>query len=39
MRRPYNLDAVAYESIMLGIYQIHLGPPIDQLRPALKSPR
>ena len=23
----YNLDAVAYESIMLGIYQIHLGPP------------
>lgn len=22
----YNLDAVAYESIMLGIYQIHLGP-------------
>lgn len=26
----YNLDAVAYESIMLGIYQIHLGPPNDQ---------
>jgi hypothetical protein len=23
----YNLDAVAYESILLGIYQIHLGPP------------
>jgi hypothetical protein len=22
----YNLDAVAYESLMLGIYQIHLGP-------------
>jgi hypothetical protein len=22
----YNLDAVAYESIMLGIYQMHLGP-------------
>lgn len=22
----YNLDAVAYESIMLGFYQIHLGP-------------
>jgi len=22
----YNLDAVAYESIMLGIFQIHLGP-------------
>ena len=26
----YNLDAVAYESIMLGIHQIHLGPPNDQ---------
>jgi hypothetical protein len=26
----YNLDAVAYESIMLGIFQIHLGPPNDQ---------
>ncbi|MDZ7620388.1 MAG: hypothetical protein U1E05_25580, partial [Patescibacteria group bacterium] len=25
----YNLDAVAYESIMLGIYEIHLGPPND----------
>ncbi|MCP4645223.1 MAG: glycosyl hydrolase family 32 [bacterium] len=23
----YNLDAVAYESIMLGIFEIHLGPP------------
>ncbi len=23
----YNLDAVAYESLMLGVYQIHLGPP------------
>lgn len=23
----YNLDAVAYESIMLGLYTIHLGPP------------
>ncbi len=23
----YNLDAVAYESIMLGFYEIHLGPP------------
>jgi hypothetical protein len=22
----YNLDAVAYESIMLGIYEMHLGP-------------
>ena len=26
----YNLDAVAYESIMLGIYQIHLGPPNNE---------
>jgi hypothetical protein len=26
----YNLDAVAYESIMLGIFQIHLGPPNDR---------
>ena len=26
----YNLDAVAYESLMLGIFQIHLGPPNDQ---------
>ncbi len=26
----YNLDAVAYESIMLGIYQMHLGPPNDE---------
>jgi len=26
----YNLDAVAYESIMLGFYEIHLGPPNDQ---------
>ena len=26
----YNLDAVAYESIMLGIYQIHLGPPNEE---------
>ncbi len=25
----YNLDAVAYESIMLGIYEIHRGPPND----------
>jgi hypothetical protein len=25
----YSLDAVAYESIMLGIYQIHLGPSND----------
>ena len=25
----YNLDAVAYESIMLGIFEIHLGPPND----------
>ena len=23
----YNLDAVGYESLMLGFYQIHLGPP------------
>ena len=23
----YNLDAVAYESILLGIFEIHLGPP------------
>lgn len=23
----YNLDAVAYESIMLGVFEIHLGPP------------
>ena len=23
----YNLDAVAYESIMLGFFEIHLGPP------------
>lgn len=23
----YNLDAVAYESLMLGFYEIHLGPP------------
>ncbi len=26
----YNLDAVAYESIMLAFYQIHLGPPNDE---------
>ncbi|HOZ48923.1 MAG TPA: glycosyl hydrolase family 32 [Candidatus Hydrogenedentes bacterium] len=26
----YNLDAVAYESIMLGIFEIHLGPPNDK---------
>ncbi|MDD2598083.1 MAG: glycosyl hydrolase family 32 [Kiritimatiellae bacterium] len=25
----YNLDAVAYESIMLGMYEIHHGPPND----------
>ena len=25
----YNQDAVAYESIMLGIFEIHLGPPND----------
>lgn len=25
----YNLDAVAYESIMLGMFEIHLGPPND----------
>jgi len=25
----YNLDAVSYESIMLGIFEIHLGPPND----------
>lgn len=23
----YNLDAVAYESLLLGIFEIHLGPP------------
>ncbi len=23
----YNLDAVAYESLMLGMFEIHLGPP------------
>jgi len=22
----YNLDAVAYESLMLGMFEIHLGP-------------
>ncbi|MBN2308191.1 MAG: glycosyl hydrolase family 32, partial [Candidatus Hydrogenedentes bacterium] len=26
----YNLDAVAYESIMLGIFEIHLGPPNEE---------
>jgi hypothetical protein len=26
----YNLDAVAYESIMLGIFEIHLGPPNNE---------
>ncbi len=28
-QRPqlYNLDAVAYESVMLGVFEIHLGPP------------
>ncbi len=25
----YNLDAVAYESMMLGMYEIHHGPPND----------
>ena len=25
----YNLDAVAYESIMLGMFQVHLGPEND----------
>ena len=25
----YNLDAVAYESLMLGIYEMHLGPEND----------
>ncbi len=25
----YNLSAVAYESIMLGLHEIHLGPPND----------
>ena len=28
----YNLDAVAYESIMLGIYQIHRGPGNDECK-------
>jgi len=28
--QPYNLDAVGYESLMLGIYQIHLGPPNNE---------
>lgn len=27
MPQLYNLDAVAYESLMLGIFEIHLGPP------------
>jgi hypothetical protein len=26
----YNLSAVGYESIMLGLHQIHLGPPNDE---------
>jgi hypothetical protein len=26
----YNLDAVAYESLMLGCYEMHLGPPNEQ---------
>ena len=25
----YNLDAQAYESLMLGVFEIHLGPPND----------
>lgn len=25
----YNIDAVAYESLMLGLFQIHQGPPND----------
>jgi len=28
----YNLDAVAYESIMLGFYEIHLGPANDKCK-------
>ena len=28
----YNLDAVAYESIMLGFFEIHLGPDNDVLQ-------
>jgi Carbohydrate esterase, sialic acid-specific acetylesterase len=30
----YNLDAVAYESIMLGIFEIHLGPPNQECNEA-----
>ena len=30
----YNLDAVAYESIMLGIFEIHLGPPNQECNKA-----
>lgn len=26
----YNLDAVAYESLMLGFFEIHLGPPNER---------
>ncbi|MEN6492842.1 MAG: hypothetical protein ABFD16_01005 [Thermoguttaceae bacterium] len=26
----YNLDAVAYESLMLGFFEIHLGPPNEK---------
>lgn len=26
----YNLDAVAYESLLLGFFEIHLGPPNDK---------
>jgi len=26
----YNLDAVAYESLMLGCYEMHLGPPNEE---------
>lgn len=28
----YNLNAVAYESIMLGLFEIHLGPPNEECR-------
>ena len=34
----YNLDAVAYESVMLGFYQVHKGPP-NQVGEASGQPK